>query len=95
VAASVPREGDRVATEVTLKAIVASRIFNVLWDESALSRFAAEASLVAEVFPAHGVEAARLRERLEALEATTRGGALALIRRRADAAWSEALEGAG
>lgn len=74
-----------------LRGIIGSRIFKVLWDESALSRFSAEASLIAEVFPAQAKEAVQLRRRLEALDAATRQGALDLLRRRADAAWAETL----
>ena len=93
-AALAPKAGPGEAPadpSAQLRAIIASRIFKVLWDESALSRFAAEASLIAEVFAAHAEEAGQLRERLEALDEATRKGALDLLRRRADVAWAETL----
>ncbi len=74
-----------------LERVVKSRFFDVVWDESALARFALEAQLVGEILPGDGERAQLLRGRLVALEAATRRGAHALLRSRTDEAWRAAI----
>lgn len=77
--------------ELRLREIVNSRLFDILWDESALVRFALEARNVMEVFPGHHEAVAEVRKRIEALDQTTHQAVTELFRRRSDAAWAEAL----
>lgn len=84
-------EGKGGGEEARLREIVSSRFFDLLWDESALTRFALEARHVLEVFPGHGDAVAAVRRRLEELDARTRNAVTELFRRRSDAAWSKAL----
>ncbi|MDC0739950.1 AAA family ATPase [Polyangium sp. rjm3] len=77
--------------EASLRAIVQSRFFDLLWDEGALTRFALEARNVAEVFPAHAAEVDAVRHRIDALDARTRTAVTELFRQRSDAAWAQAL----
>jgi MoxR-like ATPase len=74
-----------------LEIMVTSRFFHVIWDESALVRFAVEARTVAEVFPDRAAEAAEIRRRADALQSETHRVLLDLFQRRADSAWQEAL----
>ncbi|HVK64619.1 MAG TPA: hypothetical protein VM694_09095, partial [Polyangium sp.] len=77
--------------EASLRAIVQSRFFDLLWDEGALTRFALEARNIAEVFPAHAAEVEAVRHRIDALDARTRTAVTELFRQRSDAAWAQAL----
>ena len=78
-----------------LEALIKSRFFEVVWDEEALSRFALEAQLVAELLPQHRVEALALDQRLANLDRETRRAAQALLRNRTDEAWAAALSHEG
>jgi len=77
--------------EAWLEELVRSKYFDILWDESALTRFALEARNVAEVFPGHAAEVLEVRARLGVLDEKTRGAVAALFQRRADEAWAKAL----
>jgi len=77
--------------EERLREIVQSRFFDVLWDDSALTRFALEARNIAEVFPGHQAEIDAVRRRIDELDGRTRAVVTELFRRRADAAWADAL----
>ncbi len=74
-----------------LDAVVRSRLFEVLWDDLALARFALEVSLVERVFVSEARALAELRERIAALGARTREGARALLVERTDEAWTAAI----
>ena len=84
----------RKAREMKIAAMVKSRFFKVLLDESAPMRFALEARVLAEMFPDHSDEAASLRGRLESLSVRARQTATELLLRRADDAWADTLKGA-
>jgi MoxR-like ATPase len=78
-------------TEARLRTIVESRFFDIVWDDSALTRFALEARLVADVFPKHEQAVAAVRGRIEALDQKTRDVVTELFRSRSDAQWSNSL----
>ncbi len=84
-------EGLAGAEETRLREIVQSRFFDVLWDDSTLTRFALEARNVAEVFPGHAAEVDAMRRRIDEIDARTRAAVTELFRRRSDAAWASAL----
>ncbi|WP_170319583.1 AAA family ATPase [Polyangium spumosum] len=84
-------EGASGGAEARLREIVQSRFFDVLWDDSALTRFSLEARNVAEVFPAHVAEIDVVRRRIDALDERTRVAVTELFRRRSDAEWEKAL----
>ncbi len=77
--------------EARVRTIVESRFFDILWDESALTRFALEARVVADVFPGHAEAIEVARRRLDALDESTRAALTDLFRRRSDAAWAATL----
>jgi MoxR-like ATPase len=77
--------------EARVKTVVESRFFDILWDESALTRFALEARVVVEVFPGHGEDVASVKKRLDALDESTRAALTDLFRRRSNAAWAVTL----
>jgi hypothetical protein len=87
----VELEGKGGGEEARLREIVTSRFFDLLWDDSALTRFALEARHVLEVFPGHGDVVLAVRRRIEELDARTRSAVTELFRRRSDEAWSRAL----
>lgn len=77
--------------EARVRTIVESRFFDVLWDESALTRFALEARVVADVFPGHAEAIEAVKRRLDALDESTRAALTDLFRRRSNAAWAATL----
>jgi len=77
--------------EQRLLEIVNSKFFDILWDESALTRFALEARNVVEVFPGHHEAVGEVRRRIEELDSRTRSVVTELFRRRSDAAWAKTL----
>ncbi len=76
-----------------LDEVVRSQLFQVLWDEAALARFAVEAGLVADLLPEQRDRVMKMIEQLAALQSDTRLGARALLVERTDAAWRAALSG--
>lgn len=81
----------RAATgEGALRELVTSGIYQVVWDESALARFALEAELVSSILPDAAPRAAELVRRTGALDRTTHERALELLSARGDAAWASA-----
>jgi MoxR-like ATPase len=81
----------RMDDEERLRKIVESRFFDVLWDESALTRFALEAQVVADVFPGHIEAVTALRTRIDGLDVRTRTALAELFQRRSDNAWAATL----
>jgi hypothetical protein len=78
-------------TESLLRAIVESRFFDVVWDDSALTRFSLEARLVGDVFPTHAESVAGIRERIEDFDQQTRAAVTELFRSRSDDQWTSSL----
>lgn len=78
-------------TEVRLRTIVESRFFDIVWDDSALTRFALEARLVADVFPKQEHAVVTVRARIEDFDQKTRNVVTDLFRSRSDAQWSSSL----
>lgn len=79
-------------TESLLRAIVESRFFDIVWDDSALTRFSLEARLVAEIFPKHEQSIAEVRERIEMFDQLTRAAVTELFQSRSDDQWTGALK---
>ncbi|UQA62032.1 AAA family ATPase [Polyangium aurulentum] len=77
--------------EARVRTIVESRFFDILWDESALTRFALEARVVVDIFPGHGEAVEVVKKRLDALDESTRAALTDLFRRRSNAAWAVTL----
>jgi hypothetical protein len=78
-------------TESLLRAIVESRFFDIVWDDSALTRFSLEARLVGDVFPTHAESVAGIRERIEDFDQQTRAAVTELFRSRSDDQWTSSL----
>lgn len=78
-------------TESRLRSIVESRFFDIVWDDSALTRFALEARLIADVFPQQESAVVAVRERIEAFDQKTRNVVTELFQSRSDAQWSNSL----
>lgn len=78
-------------TESRLRIIVESRFFDIVWDDSALTRFALEARLVADVFPKQEQAVTSVRARIEDLDQKTRTVVTELFQSRSDAHWAGAL----
>lgn len=78
-------------TESRLRVIVESRFFDIVWDDSALTRFALEARLIGDVFPRQEPAVVAVRERIEAFDQKTRNVVTALFQSRSDAQWSSSL----
>ncbi len=78
-------------TESRLRSIVESRFFDIVWDDSALTRFALEARLIADVFPQQESTVVAVRERIEAFDQKTRNVVTELFQSRSDAQWSNSL----
>jgi hypothetical protein len=78
-------------TERRLRAIVESRFFDIVWDDSALTRFALEARLVGDVFPKQEQAVATVRARIDGFDQKTRAVVTDLFRSRSDANWDSAL----
>lgn len=77
--------------ESLLRIIVESRFFDIVWDDSALTRFSLEARLVGEVFPKYGQAVAEVRGRIEDFDQQTRAAVTELFRSRSDDQWTDAL----
>jgi MoxR-like ATPase len=77
--------------EARLTALVGSKFFRVLLDESALIRFSLEARLVEELFPDLATGVPDLLSRARSLEDRSRETVLDLLKRRGDAAWRASL----
>jgi hypothetical protein len=78
-------------TETRLRAIVESRFFDIIWDDSALTRFALEARLVADVFPKQEQAVVAVRARIEDFDSKTRAVVTKLFHSRSDANWATTL----
>ncbi|HRI63591.1 MAG TPA: hypothetical protein PK156_05120, partial [Polyangium sp.] len=78
-------------TESLLRVIVESRFFDIVWDDSALTRFSLEARLVGDIFPAHAEIVAGMRERIEDFDQQTRAAVTELFRSRSDDQWANSL----
>ncbi|MFO0611319.1 MAG: AAA family ATPase [Polyangiaceae bacterium] len=74
--------------DADLRAVAASRIYRVVWDEGALARFAIEAKLVVDTIPEAEERIGRVRTRVELLGKRAEQRALALLGRRADQVWA-------
>jgi len=75
-----------------LDAVIRSRFLRVVLDEQAFLRFALEARVVGETFPALAERAAELRERIDGLARRVRSHVVSLGRAAGDRAWSEVLD---
>lgn len=84
-------QGKGTDTESRLRSIVESRFFDIVWDDSALTRFALEARLIADVFPQQESTVVAVRERIEAFDQKTRNVVTELFQSRSDAQWSNSL----
>ncbi len=84
-------QDDGKDTESRLRTIVESRFFDIVWDDSALTRFALESRVVADVFPKHEATVGVVRARIEDLDQKTRTVVTELFRSRSDANWASAL----
>jgi MoxR-like ATPase len=73
--------------DAALQSVAESGFFQVVWDESALVRFALEAELVASILPEAEPGAKALAARITRLEQASHDRALALLAARGDAAW--------
>ncbi|WP_394843122.1 MoxR family ATPase [Pendulispora brunnea] len=83
--------GDATALFVALDDTRKSRFFHVVYDEGAFARFALEARLVGEGFPAARERTTALRTRIDELEARSSGLLARLRSGHADAVWSDIL----
>jgi len=70
-----------------LEAVAQSRLFELLWDEAALSRFAMEARLVEEVLPPSKALAGLLRSEIDALTVRAHRLGVGLLDDASAAAW--------
>lgn len=86
---SLQKHGDD--TETRLRTIVESKFFDIVWDDSALTRFALEARLVADVFPKQEQAVAEVRARIENFDQKTRAVVTDLFQSRSDANWASTL----
>jgi hypothetical protein len=66
-------------------------LLRLLRDDAALARFSLEARLVEQLVPAAADEARALRERIDALDATTRAASQALVATQAEALFERSL----
>lgn len=82
-------EGWLAASEpLALADVARSRLYDILWDESALTRFAAETRLIETLWPVAKEGAARARARVEALGARAMENAIRVLRARSDQPWA-------
>ncbi|MFO0549169.1 MAG: AAA family ATPase [Polyangiaceae bacterium] len=75
---------------MALADVVRSRIYKILWDESALTRFAAETRLIETLWPHAKDRASRERARIDALGARAIAHAVRVLKASGDQAWTAA-----
>ncbi|WP_394821388.1 AAA family ATPase [Pendulispora albinea] len=83
--------GEAGALGAALESVRQSGFFHIAHDEGALARFALEARLLGETFPAASERTAALRGRIDALEARSRELLARLRRAHADTRWAGIL----